>query len=109
MGLLTMRAGDLDRRASIQELTRTPDGGGGYDIIWQERASLWAAVQQMNGKEFLTGGGVQAQRRIVFRVRWLDWITPKHRVAYDGRIHEIHEVRELGRRAGLELHTTSLE
>jgi hypothetical protein len=32
-------------------------------------------------------------------------MTTEDRVDYDGQLHDIHEVRELGRRAGLELHT----
>ena len=43
----------------------------------------------------------------MFRLRWRTGIKVTDRVVYDRRHHDIHEVRELGRRDGLELFTTT--
>jgi head-tail adaptor len=66
-------------------------------------------VLQQGGQEFLKEQAVTAERRVVFRIRWLAGVSALHRVVYEGRAHNITEVRELGRRGGLELHTTSVD
>lgn len=101
-----MRAGDLDRRIELQSFTFVDDGGGGGVETWTTYATMWAAYQQISGREYLAAGGIQTERRVVFRLRWRDDITTAHRVVYGSQVFEIHEVRELDRKAGLELHTT---
>lgn len=102
-----MRAGDMDRRITIQERHETESPSGAPIITWEDVATVWAEVQQQGGREFFAAVQVVSERRVVFRLRWLDGITVLHRVIYEDREHDIAEVRELGRRAGLELHTTA--
>ncbi len=102
-----MRAGDMDRWITIQSVEYVFDDFGGFEEVWTDVADVWAHVSQQSGREFFAAGGIQSERKVVFRLRWLDGITVIHRVVYDGREHNIHEVRELGRREGLELHTTA--
>lgn len=40
---------------------------------------------------------------IIFRIRWLDGITNADRIVYGGVNHNLKEVKEIGRRKGLEL------
>jgi len=102
-----MRAGDLDRRITIQSYSYERDDFGGEIPIWTDAAAVWAQVAQEGGREFLGAETIRSERKVVFRLRWLPGITVTHRVLYDGREHNILEVRELGRREGLELHTTT--
>jgi len=102
-----MRAGDMDRRVTIQAYSYETDGYGGIIETWTDVAEVWAQVTQQSGREFFGAGSIQSERKVVFRVRWLDGITMLHRVIYGEREHNIHEVRELGRQEGLELHTTT--
>jgi SPP1 family predicted phage head-tail adaptor len=102
-----MRAGDMDRRITIDERTETYSPSGEPIIVWEPIATVWAEVQQQSGREFFASQQTVSERRVVFRLRWLDGITVLHRVRYDGREHDIQEVRELGRGVGLELHTTT--
>lgn len=105
-----MRAGDLDRRVIIQTYAIT-----GVDPFnnpigeWQDVATVWAQVLQQGGSEFLRAEEVTAERRVVFRIRWLEGVSALQRVIHDGTEHNITEVRELGRRDGLELHTTAAD
>ncbi len=39
---------------------------------------------------------------LTFRTRWLD-VTLENRVTYDGRQYQITQIKELGRRRGLDL------
>lgn len=50
---------------------------------------------------------MMAEIRVLFRLRWIEGITVLDRVAYANRLHNIKEVRELGRREGLELMTVA--
>lgn len=115
-----MRAGDLDRRVTVQELIETQDEFGQPIQSWETVATVWAQVQQQSGREFFAAQQTVSERRTVFRLRWLEGITVTHRVVYpavadgspppepDGNaIYNINEVRELGRREGLELHSTA--
>ncbi|MGY4499400.1 hypothetical protein ACVWYH_003331 [Bradyrhizobium sp. GM24.11] len=38
-----------------------------------------------------------------FRTRWLDGVTLENRVTYDGQQYQITQIKELGRRRGLDL------
>jgi len=101
-----MRAGLMDRRISIEHYTTQDDGYGNEVPTWAEMANVWAAVQQESGREFIQAAAITPERRVVFRIRWMDGLTSTgNRVIYEGRQHDIHEVRELGRREGIELHT----
>jgi SPP1 family predicted phage head-tail adaptor len=102
-----MRAGDLDRQIELQSFEFVDDGGGGGIETWTTYATVAAAVLQTGGCEFLSAGATTAERRVVFRLRWRAGVSTAHRVVYAGQVHDIHEVRELDRRAGLELHTTA--
>jgi SPP1 family predicted phage head-tail adaptor len=81
------------------------DGYGNEIIDWGNLATVWARVIQQTGREFFALSAIQAETRVVFHLRFIEGMTTEDRVDYDGQLHDIHEVRELGRRAGLELHT----
>ena len=70
-------------------------------------ATVAAQVLQKGGREFLSAQMVQAEVRVLFRLRWIEGITVLDRVNYSGRLHNIQEVKEVGRREGLELMTVA--
>lgn len=102
-----MRAGDLDRRITIENIVIGQSPSGEPIETWTPVATVWAEVQQQSGREFFATAQTVSERRVVFKLRWLAGITVLHRVIYDAREHNIQEVREIGRRAGLELHTAA--
>lgn len=102
-----MRAGDIDRRITIQrEEVVGDDGYGNVLTDWVDYAERWASFTQMSGREFFAQAAIQSERRVVFRCRWADDVTPAYRVVCDGVLFNIEEVRRIGRKAGLELHCT---
>ena len=104
-----MRAGDLDRRIVIEKRVITTSPFNEEIITFEPLAEVWAHVLQQGGREFLGAEAVTAERRVVFRIRWLAGVSALHRVVYEGRAHNITEVREIGRREGLELHSTAMD
>lgn len=102
-----MKAGPLDRTVAIERVTVVEDDYGGQIETWQTLATVPAQVAQQSGREFLAAAQTQAERRVLFRLRWLAGVTVLDRVLYDGRTHNILDVKELGRREGLELMTVA--
>src|SRR5690554_1229994 len=100
-----MRSGSLDRRVTLERFTVTEDEYGGDVEAWVTLATVFAEVRQQGGKEFLAAAQETASRRVVFFIRYYPGLTVQDRVAYDGRNHDVVEVREIGRRDGVELHT----
>jgi len=104
-----MRAGDMDRRITILRYELAGDDGWGNPVeTYVPTEEVWAEAKQESGREFFAAASIQSERKVVFRLRWIDpEVRVYDRVLYAGREHNIHEVRELGRKEGLELHTTS--
>lgn len=102
-----MRAGDLDRRIVIQRKQVVGDDGYGNTITdWVDYADRSASFMQSGGREFFAQAAIQSERRIVFRCRWVEGVTSDDRVVCDGIVHDIKEVRRIGRKIALELHCT---
>lgn len=102
-----MKAGALDRRVTIQRKAVVYDDYGEEITAWTDLATVSAQVVQQSGREFLAAEQVQAEQRVLFRFRWMDGLTVLDRVSYGGRLHNIQEVKELGRREGVELMTVA--
>lgn len=106
-----MRAGNLDRRVTIQmkgEVGRDPfnnpiDG-------WTDIGPIWAAVEHIRDRERWAAQEVGAEATVRFRVRWssqVAGVSPQDRVVYDGRTYDIAARKEIGRREGIELTATA--
>ena len=98
-----MRAGTLDREITVQRFTTTVDDYGTPVQAWVDVATVRAQLVQQNTEEFIRGFGASDETVVIFRIRWLDGLTNADRVVYGGRIHNLKEIKELGRRNGQEL------
>lgn len=98
-----MRAGKLDRSINIERETETVTPSGSVRKEWQAIATMRAEIVQQSAAEFLTGYGEAENGTIIFRVRYYPGITTADRVSYDGAAYNLKEIKEIGRRRGLEL------
>lgn len=102
-----MLASKLDRRILIERRTASTDEFGGPTETFAPLATVWAAVKEADGREFLASGSqIVAEQKAVFTIRFR-MIETTDRVVYGGRIHDIQSTREIARRAALEIHTIS--
>lgn len=103
-------AGALDRRITVQRATETRDPG--TNAVLQSWANHLtdapASVKTAAGREFLEGAQIVSERRAVFTIRWAE-VAVTDRVSFDGRIYNISDVREIGRRRFLELQCEAME
>jgi len=99
-----MRAGKLDRQITIEAYaTAGIDDYGTPTESWTEFATLRAQIIQASTEEYLRAYGEASDTAIIFRTRFVEGVTTEHRVTYETRNFNIREVKEIGRRKGLEI------
>jgi SPP1 family predicted phage head-tail adaptor len=101
-----MRAGRLDRRITIQGQSIAHSDSGQEKITWVDVATVWAEKREDRGTERFATKQIIGHAVTTFRIRWSDTVsavTSEHRIEFDGRIFNITDVRELGRREGIEI------
>lgn len=103
-----MKAGKLDRAISIESMTEVLDEFGNPVESWAPFATLRAQIIQTSTDEFQRAYGAGGETAIAFRTRWLDGVSLNSRVMYEGNAHNLIEIKEIGRRRGLELRVKRL-
>ena len=87
---MTLAAGRLNKRVLLQSPMVTQDSGmGAVETEWWDEAEVWAAIEPLSVKDFISAAANQSQvtARIVLRYR--DDIRPDWRVSHGGRIYTI--------------------
>ncbi len=102
-----MNAGKPDRRITIQRKTVSHNALNEPVEIWNDLVAVWAQMLGQTGQEFFANDQVLSEYKVVFRIRWRRDLKDTDRVMFEGRAHDIHSIRELGRRVGLELQTVT--
>jgi head-tail adaptor len=75
---------------------------------WTLIRTVKAQIIQASAEDFLSSAGVPAVSVMIFRVRFVDGITPAdHRIIFNRHEHDVKEIKEIGRRRGLEIRATS--
>ncbi len=103
---MALRAGDLDRRITIEHYAETRDPFNNPVKTWHALATVWTAKMDVSDSERLAAQEVGAEITTRFRIRWspqVSNIDPQDRVRFEGRIYDIVGVKEIGRRDGLEI------
>lgn len=88
-----MNPGRLRNLVTLQAATRTDLEGGG----WEEGppvdvATIWAAIEPLEGSERLRAMQVSASLSHRIRIRYRDDVTAKNRIVYGARIFNITAV-----------------
>jgi head-tail adaptor len=98
-----MRRPVLNRRLTLQEPVRVPDGGGGFRLTWVSLGAVWAEVRAGSGNEaageFLTVSKVGY--RITLRAAQPGAASrpkPEQRFRDGTRLYRIHAVTEADER-----------
>lgn len=99
-----MRAGQLDRRITIETPTGTQDTFGEFTETWATFATEWAQYEPLKGREQLDAMQVNADLQARFRIRYRSDITTKMRIVNDDSLtYGIEAITQIGRREGLEI------
>jgi SPP1 family predicted phage head-tail adaptor len=76
---MSARIGRLRHRLKIEREARTPDGGGGAAVAWEELAEVWGAVETMSGKETVSADRVAGEASCLITIRHRSDIAPAMR------------------------------
>lgn len=102
-----MRAGKLDKQILIQREGSTLDDFGAPAGSLSTIHTLRAQIITASTDEAIRAYGASTEVLTVFRTRYRDGIKVSDVISYAGALHDIKEIKELGRRKGLELRTIS--
>jgi len=101
-----MRAGELDRRITLERVTTTWDEFNAPVEKWSTIATVWASKKDVRDGERMRADAVSSEISTRFRIRYsaaVEDLTPKDRVTYSGRVYDIFSVKEIGSREGIEI------
>lgn len=84
--------GNLRHLVTIEEKTATPDGGGGVSESWSTLATVWAAIETLDGAEVSRAEQIVGETRFGLRIRYRADVTPAMRVRFSARVLGIEAV-----------------
>lgn len=103
-----MRAGKLDKTITIERHAVTVDHYGTQTEGWSVIATVRAQLVQSTTEEFMRSFGSTGETAVIFRIRHRDGLKAADRVTTQGQTYDVKELKELGRREGLELRCLAL-
>ena len=87
-----MQAGKLDQRVTIQRLVEGVDDYGQPINEWQDVGSYWAAVEPLQGREFVALQAAVSEITARVRMRWVPGIHATMRVIHGAVTYGISAV-----------------
>ena len=98
-----MKAGQLDQRVTVERYTSTEDELGQPIEAWAPLFTCWAAVEPLQGREYLAAAALVSEVSARIRMRYRPWMTSQDRVIHEGTTYGIESVIDV-RSANRELH-----
>lgn len=98
-----MRAGKLDRAIIFERVATEIDEAGTPVETWSRLAIRRAEIIRDGATETVEGSGAVSSTVVKFRTRYTPGLTLADRIGFDGRVFDITEIVEIGRRRSLEI------
>lgn len=100
---MSLRAGELRRRITLQSRATTRDAEGGQSTTWSDVATVWASIEPSAGKELVAALAFNLDQPSTITIRWRSELANPKAVAamraqYNGRIFDIHSAMIQGER-----------
>lgn len=92
MTAVVLRAGELDRRITLQQRSTSRDSGGMQVNTWADVATVWAKIQPASGREMLTSGALMSEVTHTITIRYRTGVTTAMRALYGSTILDIKAV-----------------
>ena len=90
-----MRAGTMRHRVTLQEKAPTRDDYHGEVHNWTDVATVWAAKEPLQGREFYDARREGAQQPVWFWIRYRDDVVPAMRLLHGDQVYGIDSVVEV--------------
>ena len=98
-----MRAGDLDRKITIQQITRVKNAFGEMEETLSTFATPWADVTYIRGAEPQVSQTQAGQQLAKFHIYHLVGLKMEMKILHDGLTWDIQELRPMGRNEGIDI------
>ena len=82
----------LNRRVVLQSLVPGQDEYGQPLLTWQDVDTVWAAVEDLTGREFVNAGGTQNAVTTKITIRYRAGIVAQMRTVYNDEAYNIEAV-----------------
>ena len=84
-----MEIGELRHRITLQEGETTVLENGVEETHWVDKAVVWGKVEHLQGREYYAAAALQAEHTVKFTIRYLAFLTPRHRIKFRGETYTI--------------------
>ena len=91
---MAIKAGDL--RHTVKLLKPVSGSDSRRTTTWAVKAQVYAAKQDVSGREFFQAHAVNAEDIVTFTIRWRDDIDTTWRLQHGRTVYNILEVNHLG-------------
>ncbi|MFV9511809.1 phage head closure protein [Tepidibacillus sp. LV47] len=81
--------GDLRHRITLQKQATITDADGFTTQQWQDVATVWAAVENLYGREYWEAAAIQAEKTVKFTIRYRPDVDQTMRIVFRGQVYEI--------------------
>ena len=89
---------ELRHRITLQTLTNTADGQGGFTQSWADLTTIWGKLEPVSANERNFGERVEYQRSHKCVIRSRSDVVASMRVTFDSRTFQIKGVRRVDER-----------
>ena len=89
---MTVIAGRLNKRVTLQSATLARDGHGQAIETWSNVATVWAAIEPIRGREYFAAQQVSAETTHRVTIRHRSGVSPQWRVVFGSRTFRIESV-----------------
>ncbi len=103
MSIGGVEIGKLDRRVVIRSLSTALDAAGQEVQTPTDVATVWMAIKPQPGGERFDARQVIGKAVVTFVARYRSDINVEHVLFYEGATWDIHDIREIDRRRGIEI------
>lgn len=84
-----MRAGDLNKRLTLQYPVRTPDTMGGFAVVWTTAAEIFGAIWPVSASETVQAGQATMTITHKIRIRYRANVKASWRIKFGSRYFSI--------------------
>ena len=91
-------AGEFRFLVTVQRPTNTPDGSGGFDVVWSDVATFYAQITDVQGDEQYgdsSTGRVRSFQRCAFSTWWRTDIQQTDRLLFQSTLFNIREIKNI--------------
>jgi SPP1 family predicted phage head-tail adaptor len=92
-----MNIGDLDRRVTLQQHATGQDAYGEIATGWVDVATVWAAIWDMSGREYIAAAATQAAVQTKITIRYRPGVVAAMRAVYGTDVYNIDAVLVQGK------------